>query len=837
MGNVRVPVWWMLAAACAVNAAEISGVVRDISGGTVVSAVVLLNPRAPGPPKVARTGLGGDFRFTVEPGQYGLTITADGFAGFTRGVTVRDRPSAPVAVTLQIRALRQELTVNDHPGGLSVDAAENADSPQAGARELAGLPALDGDYLGPLLRFLDPAAIGSGGVSVVVDGHEGPTSRVPLSMVKEVRINNNPYAAQFSAPGRGRVEVITKDPDPGIHGDAAVLLRDYHFNGREAFATRRPEERWRTAQATLTGPLGRGKRDFFMLSGDRGDQDTVGVVYALTPAGILQENAPTPNHRNWATARWNHRHGKDGSFWIGYEHDGAVNRSQNVGGTRLPEAGVDSGHFWNEILYSDQGLLSSRLSHSLRGWLGHVGFWTSSRSNDPAVIVSGAFTGGGAQQSQFTPRTYFVATDILTYVRGKHTVTFGVELQELTRFGAAIRDNFGGTTVYSSLDDYIHNRPLLYSRQFGTGHGVYGIATMGAFVQDEVQLRPGLSVQFGARYYYQNHFNDDANNIAPRFSLAWSPGRSRKVVVRGGMGIFYDRQQPGTVVETELYNGVGIGKLIVSLLDPGPSPNAAGITRLDAAARIPSSLHFSSSVEYLLTKRASLTMTLVGARGLAIFRSNDVNAPLPYFTAGRPDLRYGQIRNIDSGGSMERNAVELTARGSFGKRLNATAQYTLGQTCSDTEGIAFFPATPSNWSAEWGRANSDVRHRLAMLLGADGGRWLQFGAVVTLATGTPVNVTTGGDENHDGISNDRPPGVGRNSMAGPGLAQLDLRWSRRVAAKEHKQRAATLSVDAFNALNHVNYAAYVGVLRSPWFGRPVSARAARRLQLQLRFGF
>ena len=566
--------------------------------------------------------------------------------------------------------------------------------------------------------------------------------------------------------------------------------------------------------------------------------DTVGVVYALTPAGLASGECPTlQRHRNWATARWNHRHGQDGSFWIGYEHDSSVKRSQNVGGTRLPEAGTDSGWFWNEILYSDQGLLTSHLSHSLRGWLGHVGFWTSSRTQDPAVIVSGAFTGGGAQQDSFTPRTYFVATDILTYIRGRHTITFGVELQELTRFAASIHDNFGGTTVYSSLTNYNLNRPISYSQQFGTGHGVYPIATMGAFVQDEMQLRPGLSLAFGARYYYQNHFHNDVNNIAPRLSFAWSPGRSRKFVVRAGMGMFYDRQQPSTVVDTELYDGVGIGKYLFNPLEPGPNPYAVGITRLDAGARIPSSIHFSSSIDYQLTKRSSLSLAYVGARGLGIWRSNDDNAPQPPYSSGRPDLRYGPIRNIDSFGTMTRNALEVTARGAFSKRLSGTVQYTGGTLRSDTEGIAYFPASPGDWVGEWGRASNDVRHRLALLLNADGGKWLQFGAGLTMASGLPVNVTTGGDENRDGIANDRPAGLARNTMPGPGLAQLDLRWSRRFARKENKYQAATIAVDAFNALNRVNYSGYVGVMRSPLFGQPVSSHPARRLQFQMQFEF
>jgi hypothetical protein len=104
----------------------------------------------------------------------------------------------------------------------------------------------------------------------------------------------------------------------------------------------------------------------------------------------------------------------------------------------------------------------------------------------------------------------------------------------------------------------------------------------------------------------------------------------------------------------------------------------------------------------------------------------------------------------------------------------------------------------------------------------------------------PYTMTTGRDDNHDGMTNDRPPGVPRNSLHGPGYADLDLRWSRDfffVRAKKDRGPTATLALDAFNALNHVNYQSYVGVLSSPFFGEPVSALPTRRLQASVRFRF
>ena len=63
---------------------------------------------------------------------------------------------------------------------------------------------------------------------------------------------------------------------------------------------------------------------------------------------------------------------------------------------------------------------------------------------------------------------------------------------------------------------------------------------------------------------------------------------------------------------------------------------------------------------------------------------------------------------------------------------------------------------------------------------------------------------------------------------------LDER-DRTTGRDEGPRIAATL--DAFNVLNQVNYAGYVGNLSSPFFGLPVSARPARRLQVGLRFTF
>jgi hypothetical protein len=115
-----------------------------------------------------------------------------------------------------------------------------------------------------------------------------------------------------------------------------------------------------------------------------------------------------------------------------------------------------------------------------------------------------------------------------------------------------------------------------------------------------------------------------------------------------------------------------------------------------------------------------------------------------------------------------------------------------------------------------------------------------LGTIVRLESGSPYNLTTGRDLNRDGSATDRPAGVGRNTLQGPGAARVDLRLSKQFAlASEKGERPPriTISADAFNVFNTVNYSGFVGNMSSPFFGLPVSSRPARRVQLMLRFSF
>lgn len=231
------------------------------------------------------------------------------------------------------------------------------------------------------------------------------------------------------------------------------------------------------------------------------------------------------------------------------------------------------------------------------------------------------------------------------------------------------------------------------------------------------------------------------------------------------------------------------------------------------------------------------------------FRSVDANAPLPGSTV-RPNPAVGQVREMQSEGYLSGDAMEVTFRGKPSKYFSGQIQYTLSHTDNNTSGITYFPANSYNAAADWGLSDNDRRHKFDLLASTQPTKFFTLGMALSLYSGKPVNITTGNDNNNDGIFNDRPLGVGRNTMPGPGTIDLDLNLTHDFPLSKDKKESKVVSVslNSFNVLNHPNYVTYIGVLGcstsacslpllNPNFGKPVAAQAPRRMQLDVEFKF
>ena len=119
---------------------------------------------------------------------------------------------------------------------------------------------------------------------------------VSASAVQQIKINQDPYSAEYSRPGRGRIEILTKPGSQEYHGEGNVIFRDARFNARNAFAAVRPPEQRRIFEGMVGGPLGHGPTSFVISADDRAD-DQQAIVFAVGLNGDIRQTVPQPNRR------------------------------------------------------------------------------------------------------------------------------------------------------------------------------------------------------------------------------------------------------------------------------------------------------------------------------------------------------------------------------------------------------------------------------------------------------------------------------------------------------------------------------------------------------------
>jgi hypothetical protein len=238
--------------------------------------------------------------------------------------------------------------------------------------------------------------------------------------------------------------------------------------------------------------------------------------------------------------------------------------------------------------------------------------------------------------------------------------------------------------------------------------------------------------------------------------------------------------------------------------------------------------------------------------GLHLLRGRNVNAPDA--NGIRPDPNIGNVTEIRSIGRLSDHLFSVSVNGrSSWHRAFYTARYEFEDEWNDGDGPTSLPADDLS-PDEWGPASGSARHELSLFGGLDLVRGVQTAVNLRGGSAPAYNITTGRDDDGDGVVNDRPAGVGRNSARGGEQVRMDLRLTWRLdfgqaptargggegrgGGRRTEGRAGVeLYLRAQNVLNTVNYTGYRGAQTSPFFGEPTSARAARQIEVGTRFRF
>lgn len=823
----------------------VTGVAIDTTGAVLPNADVVLTTTSGGTVAQTMTDAAGNFRFDAVPqGRYEVHVAFEGFQPTTSRVTVGARAPSPMRITLPLASLKQEVTVSNQAAEVSTAAGTNSDAVTIDQTMLDSLPVFDQDLISTVSRFLDAGAIGSGGATVIVNGMEVSALRVSASAVQQIKINQDPYSAEYARPGRGRIEILTKPGSSEYHGEGNIFFRDAALDARNAFAFTKPDDRKHIVEGTLGGPLASSGKTSFMLSGHDQVEDQQAFVYAVGLDGIIQQVAPQPNRQSLIAGSITRQMSNAVTVAIrpNYEYESTENRG--VGGTTLVSAGTNFEHREEQLTYTQQTIFRPTLVSQFQVLVGHEREPTVSVSRDQGLVVAGAFTGGGAQGDLTRTETHMQMNASLGWTKGRHLVQAGFQLPDWSERGFDDRTNFGGTFYFANLPLYQARRPYAFVQQQGNGVLSFLEKQVGAYVKDDFQWSPSVTLSYGVRYDWQNYFGD-TNNVAPRASIAYAPGARKTNVIRAGAGVFNDRSGPVAIADLLHYQPGGLVKSVIT--DPGfPDPYANGpavaqppsLVVLAPNVQIPQTVQYSIGVDHQLLKSTTLSVTYAGSHGFHLFRSRDINAPPPPLYQSRPDPTVGVLRQIESSGRQQSDSLSVTLRGRMTKWFNGQAQYALARTHNDTNGINWFPANDYDLSGEYARADFDRLQRLALLGRVAPRKIADIGLSLTMNSAGPYTELLGVDVYNNARGRARPVGVARNTLEAAGYTSVDLRIARDIPLGPRKSaRELTLGADVFNLANRVNYGSFVGTIGSPLFLQPTTARPARQVQLSARLKF
>jgi hypothetical protein len=356
---------------------------------------------------------------------------------------------------------------------------------------------------------------------------------------------------------------------------------------------------------------------------------------------------------------------------------------------------------------------------------------------------------------------------------------------------------------------------------------------------------------------------DDFTNFSPRVTVSWSPFRAGHTTLRASAGYFTDWLEMAVYEQSLRVDGLQQQELQIlqpAYPDPGFDGEIPPTNRylLDPERRMTAIRAFTAGTDRSFGQRGRVSIGYSWRRGSNVLSGANLNPPI----AGiRPDPQYANIVEARSVGSSSVHSINVGAvimRPDW-RRTFFSTNYSWNQNESNSAGAFSLPASGGDLSREWGPVGA--RHRFAAMLNTDPLPNLSLSVMVSGQSGLPYNVTTGVDRNGDGLFNDRPAGVGRNSASGAVHWTVNGRLTYSIRVGQPRQGSGggatvirmgdaggfgpgggagfriDLYASAQNLLNHDNYVGYSGVMTSPFFGQPTNVTGPRKIEAGIRFAF
>ncbi len=565
-----------LGSAFAQTSSNLHGQVTDPSGAIIPGASISL--KAVGKSFTSQSDAGGNYTFqNVTPGSYTLSTKVAGFTPFSEsGIDIAPGQAKVLNVTLSIASQDQQITVTAQDQSVDTGVDTNANQIVLKGKDLDALSD-DPDQLSDELQALAGPAAGPAGGQIYIDGFTGG-QLPPKSSIREIRVNQNPFSAEFDRLGYGRIEILTKPGSDKLHGNISANGNDSSFNAPNPIlnqntpagepAIQEPPYYGYFLFGSVGGPL--SKKASYNVSANVRQNEGVNIVDTSIPnptnnylnadgtintAGeFFNAGYNSPSSRYDFEPRFDFALSTNNTLTVSYEYYRAATSNAGIGENALLPQAYRSRNEENTFTLSDTQVLSKSIVNDTRFRFRRIRNQQEANNNTPEVVIQSALTtGGNSTQTVQDHQNQYEFQDYATVSRGNHALHFGTRLRAYNDVNLS-QSGTNGTYTFTSLGNYItalHNaalgQPATASQYSVTNvNKATASATLfdaALYYQDDWKVSDKFTFAYGLRYEAQNFIHDKAD-FGPRFSLAYAVARGKakpKTVIRAGYGWFFQR--------------------------------------------------------------------------------------------------------------------------------------------------------------------------------------------------------------------------------------------------------------------------------------------------------
>lgn len=786
-------------------------------------------------------------------GNYIVEITAENFKPYLREIEIKNGTKR-ILIVLKIADIVENVTIG------KTAREKRLSNPLGGnltQEEIQSLPETSEEIEDELRRRYGDNLV------IRVDGKEGKAPN--KSRIASIKVVLSSYDAQNHELGFVYVDITTKIGNQSWSGQATFLFNDESLNSRNPLSENRLPKQDKEVLFSLFGPL-KSNESIIFLEFVRNNKTGKENIIAVLPEGNIDNQVITSYKQTGFRGGLFQNLENGHIIRATYDFTHKNNENLGVGNFNLPEQAYSINSTNHQFRLSESGYLSNRYFNEFHFEYNYGRNETTPESLESAIIVSDAFTSGGAGNENRNNYQKLSFSDNLLFGVGKNALKIG-GLVEFEKFSQTSRENENGTFIFPSLNDFQANTPSLFTQISGERNIDFWQTQISGFIQNDYAVKPGLNIGMGLRYEWQNQLTDN-NNFSPRLSFTWSPYKSGKLTFRGGAGVFYNWLETNTSASVFSQDITQPSEIVV--INPdffNPLSGGTGQTLPQSFRKFaddlknPYVIHTSLGANFSLNRNFSLSANYVYQKGVHQFRSRNVNAPLE---GTRPNPNLGNIIQVESSGFFVRNKLEVFLNTRFLKRISVNVRYNLEKTTSDSDGIFQLPSDNYNLRNDISYSNNDRRHGIYSDINWFIGNSMNLNLRYSILSPLPYSIFTGFDNNGDTHFNDRPFRVFRNSERGTwqnyldtgfswmysfhdlkekragreagGQSQSDItRGSRRTA--KNKKFSLRFFISAKNLLNQTNFTTFSGVQTSPFFRQPIAVRDSRRIDAGVSFRF